>query len=91
MRTVDVWFRQALLRVSGKPSELPEFLARRCTKLELGKTIRVADIDLEGIKILSPDSTGIAMVDIPRALRTGDGEEGEEGEEEEEAVAEEEA
>lgn len=80
------------LRVSGKPSELPEFLLVDVTNLQLGKTIRVGDITLEGIKILSPDSTGIAMVDIPRALRTGEGEgEGEEEEGEEEAAAEDEA
>lgn len=77
------------LRVHGKPSDLPEFLLVDVTELELGKTIRVSDVNLEGIKILSPGTTGIAMVDIPRALRTGEGEEGEEGEEE--AVVEEEA
>jgi large subunit ribosomal protein L25 len=80
------------LRVFGKPADLPEFLVVDVTKLELGKTIRVGDVSLPGIKILSPDNTGIAMVDIPRALRTGEeGEEGEEGVAEEEEIVEEEA
>jgi large subunit ribosomal protein L25 len=58
------------LRVSGIPSELPDFLPVDVTKLTLGRTIRVSEVKIEGIKIISPGSTGIAMVDIPRALRT---------------------
>lgn len=61
------------LRVIGIPADLPDFLPVDVSKLNLGKTIRVSDVKLEGIKIVSPASAGIALVEIPRSLRTDDG------------------
>ncbi|HHG84483.1 MAG TPA: 50S ribosomal protein L25 [Bacteroidetes bacterium] len=72
------------LRVEGVPAEMPDFVPVDVSGLELGKTIRVSEVDVTGIKITSPASAGIAIVDIPRAVRTGeeDGEGREEGGEE---------
>ncbi|MEM0996327.1 MAG: 50S ribosomal protein L25 [Bacteroidota bacterium] len=70
------------LKVRGIPVQMPEFVEVDVTDLELGKTIRVSEIDTD-IELISPPSAGVAMVDIPRAVRTGEAGGEEEGEEEE--------
>lgn len=70
------------LKVFGVPSELPEYVEVDITELGLGKTIRVGEIETsEKFEITSPTSSGVAMIEIPRAVRTGE-EGGEELEEE---------
>ena len=55
------------------------------SSLELGQAIRVRDLELpEGIEVTNSPSIPVATVEIPRALRGKNAEEGEE----EEAVAE---
>ncbi|MEM7035769.1 MAG: 50S ribosomal protein L25, partial [Bacteroidota bacterium] len=70
------------LRVRGIPFNLPDNVEVDISGLELGKTIRVAEVEVEGLNITSPADAGIAGIEIPRAVKTGEGlEEGEEGEE----------
>lgn len=59
------------IKVRGVPSTLPEIVEVDITELDLGKTIRVSDVVLPGINITSPASAGIAFIDIPRSVRTG--------------------
>ena len=69
------------LKVRGIPADMPEFVEVDVTELVLGKTIRVSEIDSD-IDIISPPTAGVAAVEIPRAVRTGEvGGEEEEGEE----------
>lgn len=83
------------LKVKGLVANLPDFVEVSVAKLKLGKTIRVADVKLPGLTITSPSAAGIAIVDIPRAVKAagtvlgGDDEE-EVAEEGEEAAASEE-
>ncbi len=45
------------------------------TSLELGQTMRIRDIiQVKGIEVTNPPSTPIVSVEIPRSLKTGEGE-----------------
>lgn len=73
------------VKVKGLVQNLPDSVEVNISKLRLGKTIRVSELSIEGLQITSPGDAGIAIVDVPRAVKTGDGEEiegEEEGEEE---------
>ncbi len=65
------------VKVKGLVADLPDFVEVDITSLELGKTVRVSEISIEGLNITSPGDAGIAIVDIPRAVKTADEEEGE--------------
>lgn len=69
------------IKVRGIPSNLPEAVEINIEHLELGQTITVGQTNIEGLEITSPSSAGIAVVDIPRAVRQAQNAEGgEEGE-----------
>ncbi|MCL4105821.1 UNVERIFIED_CONTAM: hypothetical protein GTU68_012459 [Idotea baltica] len=57
------------IKVRGIAKQLPDFVGVDVTELELGSTVTVGSAGIEGLDIVSPSSTGIAMVDIPRAVR----------------------
>lgn len=57
------------LKVRGVPADLPDFIDIDVTDLGLGQTKKVADIDFGSLEIMTPSSTGVAAVDIPRAAR----------------------
>lgn len=57
------------IKVRGIPSQLPDRVEINISKLELGQTITVSQANVEGLEITSPASAGIAVVDIPRAVR----------------------
>ncbi len=65
---------QQLLRsieVKTIPEKLIDRLTLNISKLKLGQSIRVRDIQLEeGIEIMSAPATPVAIVEIPRALRS---------------------
>ena len=69
------------LKVEGIPAKMPDKVEVDVSDLELGKSIRVKEVDAPGIKITSPPMASIARVEIPRALKSAQSEE-------EEAVAE---
>jgi large subunit ribosomal protein L25 len=58
------------IKVKGLPASLPDHVQVDISNLDLGKTIRVSDVVLPGITILSPAAAGIAYIDVPRAVRT---------------------
>ena len=81
------------IKVKALPSKLVDELAVDVSSLKLGEAIRVRDIDVaEGVQIMSNGAIPVAMVEIPRALRsaaTAAAKEGEgEGEEAEAEAAE---
>lgn len=57
------------LRVSGLVENLPDELTIDTSKLELGKSIFVSDLNIEGLTILTPASTAICAVRMTRAAR----------------------
>lgn len=76
------------MKVRGLVSELPDAVEVDITELELGSTITVGTSGVEGLDITSPASAGIAIIEIPRAVKQAAGEEGEGAEGEEEATEE---
>jgi large subunit ribosomal protein L25 len=68
------------LSVKALPANMPEYIDVDVSKLELGKTIKVANLEQNNYSILNNDPVSILMVTVPRALRRNGGhEEGEEG------------
>ena len=57
------------MKVKGFVNALPDKVEVDITNLEMGKTIRVGEVTLEGINITSPASAGIAIIEIPRAVK----------------------
>jgi large subunit ribosomal protein L25 len=57
------------LKVVGTIETLPERVTVDISNLELGKTIKVKDISVEGITIRTASSAAIVTIDIPRSLR----------------------
>ncbi len=57
------------LKVVGTIETLPERVTVDISSLELGKTIKVKDISVEGITIRTASSAAIVTIDIPRSLR----------------------
>ena len=67
--------QQLLRRISVKttPEHLVEELEVDISSLELGQSIRIRDVDVtEGIDILMSPSVPVAMVEVPRALRSAE-------------------
>ena len=73
------------LSVKALPKNMPEHITVDISGLDFHKSIKVEEIDAEGYEILDTPQASIAVVEIPRALKTGGGasEEGEELEGEE--------
>jgi large subunit ribosomal protein L25 len=60
------------LKVRGLVSQLPAVIEIDISHLDLGKSIRVGEVNLPGIEVKSPASAGLAIVEIPRAVKTAD-------------------
>lgn len=77
------------LAVKATPEQLVEFVELDVTELELGKSIKVSDLETE-LNVLTPGGNPIARVIVPRAARSAaaaeDGAEGEEAAEGEAAA-----
>lgn len=57
------------LKVKALAKDIPEKIAVDISGLELGKTIKVKDLKVEGYEILNSASTPIVSIEIPRALK----------------------
>lgn len=55
------------LRVCGLPDVIPDVLDIDITNLQLGKQIVAGDLSFEGVKIVSPKTTGVCTVKHTRA------------------------
>ncbi|MEM7572781.1 MAG: 50S ribosomal protein L25 [Bacteroidota bacterium] len=65
--------QQVMRRISIKttPEHLVDNLVLSVDGLELGQSIRVRDLQVpEGVEVLNPPASPVAMVEIPRALRS---------------------
>lgn len=57
------------LKVSGLLKNIPEAVSIDISALELGGTIKVSDLTIEGLTFTNPASLGIVSVNVPRAAR----------------------
>lgn len=73
------------LSVRALAANLPDTIDIDVTKLDIGQSIKVADLDIPGVELLDPKSNVIVSVSITRAAKSAAGadvdeeEEGEEG------------
>ena len=59
--------RKVTLR--GQAENIPDFVTVDISGLDLGQTVKVNKLQVEGCEILNPMSNPVATIDIPRALR----------------------
>ncbi len=61
------------VKIKTTPEKLVDSVTLDISSLELGQSIRIRDIDpIEGIEIMNGPSIPVAMVEIPRALRSAE-------------------
>lgn len=59
------------ISIKTTPEHLVDSLNLDISKLELGQSIRIRDIDpIEGVEIQNPGGQPVAIVEVPRALRS---------------------
>lgn len=59
------------IKIKAKPEDLVDALELDISKLELGQSIRVRDIEpIQGVEIINTPGTPVAIIEIPRALRS---------------------
>ena len=76
------------LNVSGLIADLPESIEVNIDELEIGKSIKVKDIQVENLQLLDSENNSIVSCVVTRAARSAaDGEAEEEGETSEEGEA----
>lgn len=75
------------VRIKGVPGALPDELKIDITNLAIGKSIKIADLQIEGLEFLEPENAVVVLVKTARAVvlteeesEEAEGEEGEEGE-----------
>jgi large subunit ribosomal protein L25 len=77
------------VKIEAIPENLIDELELDISKLQLGQSIRVRDIEKhEGVEVLNNEGIPIASIEVPRLLKTIEEEEAEAAEEEEAAAAE---
>ena len=81
-----IFTRLRKLTVSSLPKHMPEFIEIDISELELGKSIKVGDLEEKEYEIINSPLVSIVSVNIPRVTlpteeEEAEGEEGEEGEE----------
>ncbi|GIV24915.1 MAG: 50S ribosomal protein L25 [Bacteroidia bacterium] len=57
------------LKVRGRLKDLPSVVEIDVSSLKLGKTLTVGKVHLPGLTIVASPDTGIARIEVPRALR----------------------
>ncbi|MGY6557990.1 MAG: 50S ribosomal protein L25/general stress protein Ctc [Nitritalea sp.] len=57
------------LKVKGLASALPDKINVDISHLDLGKSVKVSELSVEGFEILTSPNVSIATIGIPRALR----------------------
>ena len=87
-----LYLKNKTLRIKALPKNMPETIMVDVSKLELGRSFQVKEVETKDFEILTNENVSIAVVNVPRTLRQTltEGEEGvaTEGEEGEEAAAE---
>lgn len=74
------------IKVSALPSKMPDFIEVDISELQLGKSIKVGELNITDFEILNSDRSPVASVELTRAQR-GKQSASADGEEEEEETA----
>lgn len=75
------------IKVSALPGKMPDFIEVDISELQLGKSIKVGELNITEFEVLNSDRSPVASVELTRAQRGKQSAEGED-ETEEEAAAE---
>lgn len=75
------------IRLRGLVEDLPEMVDVDISKLVIGGSVKIKDVEFENLTTLDPANTVIVRVKTSRNAAAGEDEEGEEGEEGEETAA----
>ncbi|MFK7901018.1 MAG: 50S ribosomal protein L25/general stress protein Ctc [Cyclobacteriaceae bacterium] len=78
-----LYLKARTVRVKALPPHMPDTMKLDVSGLELGKTIKVVDIEAGELEIITNPQVSVASVQIPRALRQALNEDDAEGEGEE--------
>ena len=65
----QLFMKSRKLKAKALPSQLPEYIEVDISGLELGSSLKVGEITVEGYEIVNSPSTAIAQVIVPRALK----------------------
>jgi large subunit ribosomal protein L25 len=57
------------LKLKGTAENIPDYVDVDINNLDLGKTIKVGQVTVEGVEILDSPSNPIASIEIPRSMR----------------------
>lgn len=68
------------LIVQALPKDMPEYIEVNVDKLDLGKSVKVGEVETNNFEIMNSRLVTIASVEVPRSLR-GKGEDGEDEDE----------
>ncbi|MEN8250459.1 MAG: 50S ribosomal protein L25/general stress protein Ctc [Bacteroidota bacterium] len=69
--------KRRTLSVLALPNNMPSHIDVDISNLIFGKSVKVGDVELEDIEILDTKIASIAVVEVPRALKTAEEEEAE--------------
>ena len=58
-----------VLKVKGLAKDFPDVIPVDISNLDLGKSFKVEDLDVEGFEILTSPNVSIVTIGVPRALR----------------------
>ncbi len=63
------------LRIQGLPDELPDFIDVDISKLEIGDSVKVEELDVDKVTFLDPEHAVVVMVKSTRTAALGEDEE----------------
>lgn len=67
-------FKTRKLKVKGLAGNLPDYIVANISDLDLGKSFKVSELQVEGFEVLTSPNVSIVTIGIPRALRGKKGE-----------------
>jgi len=75
------------VKIKGLPADLPEHITIDISDLDIGKSVKIKDLNIDKAELLDPANAVVVLVKTARGVQTEEeGEEGEEGEGEEGAA-----
>ena len=81
-------FKRRSLRIEALPKNMPEHLELDVSLLDFGKSAKVEDVETGDFKVSEDPSLSIAVIEVPRALRSASADDEEEELEGDEALEE---
>jgi large subunit ribosomal protein L25 len=60
------------LKVKGLAKDMPDAIEIDVTSLTMGKSVKVRDIEAQGVEVMNAGATPVATVEVPRSMRGKD-------------------